>query len=94
MLIEKPGLKIHNFKAFPPEEEQGDEPKGEKSPKYWNKTSRVLVEVTSENLDWVENFRLVKVLNLENVQTHMKVPSRGQSLHTQVKEVIHSFIHF
>ena len=94
MLIEKPGLKIHNFKAFPPEEEQGNEPKGEKSPKYWNKTSRVLVEVTSENLDWVENFRLVKVLNLENVHTQMKVPSRGQSLHTQVKEVIHSFIHF
>ena len=45
MLIEKPGLKIHNFKAFPPEEEQGNEPKGEKSPKDWNKTSRVLVEI-------------------------------------------------
>ena len=54
MLIKKPGLIIHNFKAFPPEEKQRDEPKGEKSPKDWNKTSRVLVEVTSENLDWLE----------------------------------------
>ena len=91
MLIKKPGLTIHNFKAFPPEEEQGDEPKGEKSPKNWNKTSRVLVEVTSENLDLSEKFCLMKVLNLENVQTQMKVPSTGQSLHTKVKQKFPGF---
>ena len=45
-----------NYRVFPPEEDQGNETKGEQPPKNWNKTSRVLVEIAPKYLCFISTY--------------------------------------